>query len=132
MTASRKQLELLQLAASVQSLKSAFNGRFAALRSLKVGAFVCGLAPQCAFHGLEGVELGVSRPAAWLNALLTGPLQVSIIAEVKQLNARLREVNTALGISGEPPDGCRCGVAWQRVASHCPSCTRCLGSAASC
>jgi hypothetical protein len=43
MTAARKQLELLQLAASVQSLKSAFNGRFAALRSLKVG----GLAAAC-------------------------------------------------------------------------------------
>ncbi len=60
MTATKKRLELLQLASGVHALKSAFNGRFAALRSLKL----------------------------------------SIIDEVNKLYARLREVNSQLGIHG--------------------------------
>jgi hypothetical protein len=48
------------------------------------------------------------------------PMQVSIIAEVKQLNARLREVNERLGISGELRLGLPLllSVAWPRAASH--------------
>lgn len=63
MTAAKKRLELLQLAAGVHALKSAFNGRFASLRSLKL----------------------------------------SIIDEVNKLYARLREVNSQLGIHGAWP-----------------------------